>query len=472
LRQDKLSGIIPSFIWYNGIIKTMPNINPSIFKAYDVRGIYPEEINEEAAYLIAKALVKFLKAKSIVLARDMRPSSTPLYEAALKGLKETGIKIFDADLSSTPMHTFIMNFENADAGIMITASHNPAKYNGMKLERKFGVSIGEGSGMEEIKEMVLKGGIEKEKTHYQAEVIKKGYLEEYINFLAGKFANEDFSRLKIAVDASNGMAGYILPGLFEKLKINYVPLYFKLDGTFPHHEANPSKPENLKDLSELIKKEKVSLGAVFDGDADRVVFVDSAGQPISLDLVLALLAKSFLKEKPGAKIIYGVSSSKVVPETIRENGGKPLICKTGHAFFRRLNREEKAYFGCEKSGHCFFEDFFYADSAIFTMLHVLKLLGRTGQKIENLIMPFQKYFQTPEINLEVKNKDEILKALESAYSDGTVFHIDGLTVEYPDWWFNIRPSNTEPVVRLNIEADTKELLEEKKKEILEIIKSL
>jgi len=461
-----------SFIWYNGIIKIMPKINPSIFKAYDVRGIYPEEVNEESAYLIAKALVKFLKAKSIVLARDMRPSSEPLYASVLEGLKEMGVKIYDVGLASTPMHTFVMNLENADAGIMITASHNPAKYNGMKLEEKFGVSIGEGSGIEEIKEIVLKGEIEKEKANYQAEIIKKDYLEEYINFLAEKFANEDFSYLKIAIDTSNGMAGYILPGLFEKLKINYLPLYFKLDGTFPHHEADPSKLENLKDLSALVKKEKVSLGAVFDGDADRVVFIDSAGQPISLDFVLALLAKSFLKEKPGAKIIYGVSSSKVVPETIKENGGKPLICRTGHAFFRRLCREEKAYFGCEKSGHCFFEDFFYADSAIFTMLHVLKLLSRTGQKIENLIAPFQKYFQTPEINLEVKDKNEILRTLESAYSDGTAFHMDGLTVEYPNWWFNIRPSNTEPVVRLNIEADTKELLEEKKKEILEIIKSL
>ncbi len=329
-------------------------INPSIFKAYDVRGVYPSEINEEAAYFIAKAVVKFFKAKSLVLGRDMRPSSKPLYSAVLKALKEEGIKIFDVGLSSTPMHTFVMNLEKADSGIMITASHNPARYNGLKLEGKFGVSIGEGSGMEEIKEMVLKGEIIGGKKEGKGEIIKKNYLEEYVNFLADKFSGEDFSGLTVAADASNGMTGLILPHLFKKLKIKYRPLYFELDGTFPHHEANPTKPENLKDLSALVIKEKASLGAVFDGDGDRVAFVDGQGQIVAIDFILAALAKFFLKERPGARIIYGVSSSRIVRETIEQGGGVPLICRTGHSFFRRFTREKKAYFGCENSGHCFF----------------------------------------------------------------------------------------------------------------------
>jgi phosphomannomutase len=453
-------------------MKFMTEINPSIFKAYDIRGIYPNEINEESAYLIAKALVKFLKAKSIVLARDMRISSPSLYASVLKGLQEMGIKIFDIGLSSTPMHTFVMNFEKADAGIMITASHNPAKYNGMKLEGKFGVSIGEGSGMEKIKEMVLSGDLDKkEKQTHQAEIVKKDYLNEYIDFLTGKFSEEDFSKMELVIDAGNGMAGLILPILFEKLKINYTPLYFELDGTFPNHEANPAKSENLKDLSNLVMEKKADIGAAFDCDADRVAFVDGKGDIVPIDFILAALAKSFLRERQGVKILYGVSSSRIVRETIKENGGQPIISRTGHAFFRRLIRDEKAYFGCEKSGHCFFEDFFYADSAVFTMLHVLKLLSRSGQKIENLIEPIQKYFQTEEINFEIDNKAGVIKKLESTYSDGVKFYIDGLTVEYPDWWFNVRPSNTEPIMRLNIEANTPELLEEKKKEILEKIKT-
>ncbi|PIQ69290.1 MAG: phosphomannomutase/phosphoglucomutase [Candidatus Tagabacteria bacterium CG11_big_fil_rev_8_21_14_0_20_41_11] len=448
----------------------MAKINPSVFKAYDIRGIYPSEINEEAAYLISKSLVKFLNAKSIVAARDMRPSSAPLYEAVLKGLKEMGVKIFGVGLSSTPMHTFVMNFENADAGIMITASHNPAKYNGLKLERKLGTSIGEGSGMEEIKEMVLSGKLDGENGAVgNPEIIRKDYLKEYVKFLYGKFSSEDFSDLQVAVDAGNGMTGFILPHILKKLKIKYYPLYFELDGPFPNHEANPAKSENLKDLSALVIEKKFSLGVAFDGDGDRVAFVDGRGQPISIDFILAMLSKEFLKEKPGIKVVHSVSSSRIIKETVEENGGQAVICRVGHAFFRRKVREEKAYFGCEISGHCFFEDFFYADSAIFTMLHVLRLISRTGKKIEDLIRPFKKYFHSGEINLEMKDKLAAINLLESAYGSGFQSRIDGLTVEYPDWWFNIRPSNTEPLLRLTIEANTQELLQKKKKEILEKI---
>lgn len=445
-------------------------INPEIFRAYDVRGVYPGEINEEAAYLISMALVKFLKAKSIVLGHDMRVSSVPLYQASLRGLRESGVKIFDLDLCSTPMHTFVINREEADGGVMITASHNPSKYNGLKLSGKFGLTLNQESGLEKIKEMILSGGLEKNENKIsESEIIKKDYLDEYVNFLFEKFSSENFSNFNIAIDAGNGMTGMILPKLLKKIKINYAPLYFELDANFPNHEANPIKTETLKDLADLVIKEKKDFGVAFDGDGDRVGFVDGLGEPININFIFSALIESVLKEKPGAKFIYGPSSSRIVRETIDGNGGKSLLCHPGHSFFREMMRKEKAYAGCELSGHCFFEEFFYADSGIFTMLCVLRLISRSGRKLEDLIAPFKKYFQSGEMNFDVENKEEILNNLEKKYSGAKISHFDGLTMEYPDWWFNIRKSNTEPLLRLNIEAGNPELLEEKKKEITETL---
>lgn len=450
------------------------DINSKIFKAYDVRGVYPSEINEEAVYWIAKAVVKFLKAKSLVLARDMRFSSQSLYRAVLKALKEEGIKIFDVGLSSTPMYMFVINLEKADGGIVVTASHNPAKYNGLRLERKFAESIGEGSGMEEIKEMVLSGNILKEKPKKPArrpQIIEKNYLEKYITFLAKKFSPSDFRGLSVAIDAGNGMTGMILPGLLKKLKVKYYPLYFNLDGTFPHHNPNPAEPENLRDLGKLVNKKKADLGIAFDGDGDRIGFIDSRGQAIDMDYISSLLTKWVLKNHPAEKIVYDLSSSKIVRETIEKNGGRALICRPGHSFFRRLIRKEDAYFGCENSGHCIFRDFFYAEAAILTMLYVLRLVKQSGKKIEDMIAPLKKYFSVL-MAIDFKNREKfkvITKKLEVVYASGKFLRLDGLNVEYPDWWFSIRLSNTEPIIRLYIEADSQELLEEKKKEILEKI---
>ena len=449
------------------------NINPNIFKAYDVRGIYPSEINEEAAYLIAKAMVKFLKAKSLVVARDMRPSSKKLYQAVLKAFKEEGIKIFDIGLSSTPMYMYVINLENADGGIVVTASHNPAKYNGLRLEKKFAVSIGEGSGMEEIRDMVLRGDVSREKPKKTAgaKIIKKDYLKKYADFLAKKFSPKDFEDMKVAIDAGNGMTGMILPHIFKKLKIKYFPLYFKLDGIFPHHDANPVEEKNLKDLGELARKKKADLGVAFDGDGDRVGFVDNKGQMIDMDYITVLLTNFFLKKQPAAKILYDISSSRIVREAIQENGGQPLICRTGHSFFRRLIRKEKALFGCEKSGHCMFQEFFYAEAAILTMLYVLKLLKQSGKSIDELTAPLKKYF----FSLEAidfphrENFSPLIKKLKAAYSDAELFHLDGLSAEYPDWWFNIRLSNTEPIIRLRVESKNPAILKKKREEVLKII---
>ncbi len=453
-------------------------INPEIFKAYDIRGIYPDEINEEIAYLVAKALVKILKAKSIVVARDMRPSSIPLYEAVLKGLKEMGVKIFDVGLSTTPMYMYVINLEKADGGIVVTASHNPAKYNGLRMEGKFATSIGEGSGMEKIRDIILKGKIIKEKElkrpDKKYQIIKKDYSKKYVDFLSAKFLPKDFSGFNIVVDAGNGMAGRILPSLFKKLKIKYYPLYFELDGTFPHHNANPAEEKNMTDLGKLVKRKKAFLGVGFDGDGDRVGFVDSQGKMVDMDYVTVLLTKFFLEKHPGAKILYDLSSSRIVKEAIEENGGKPLLCRTGHSFFRRLIRKEKALFGCEKSGHCMLKEFFFVEAAILTMLYVLKLLKESGKKIEDLIAPLKKYFFLLEtIDFPKREKFKaVMKNFESEYSDGVLLYLDGLSVEYPDWWFNVRLSNTEPIIRLRIEAKTSKLLREKKREILKKITPL
>jgi phosphomannomutase len=450
----------------------MAKINLSIFKAYDVRGIYPDEINEETAYLVSKALVKFLKAKSIVAARDMRSSSVPLYDAVLRGLKEMGVKIYDLGLATTPMYMYVINLEKADGGIVVTASHNPAKYNGLRMESKFAASIGEGSGMEKIRDMVLKGktaGIKP--ASKKCEIVRKNYLEKYVDFLASKFSPKDFYGLTTAVDAGNGMTGLVLPKILKKLKINYFPLYFDLDGTFPHHDADPSNPENLRDLGDFVIERGADIGVAFDGDGDRVGFVDGKGEMIDMDYISSLWAEQVLKQNEGEKIIYDLSSSKIVRETIEKNGGKALICRTGHSFFRRLIREEDAYFGCEKSGHCMLREFFYVEAAILTALHILKLVNQSGKKIGDLVAPFKKYFSVF-VPISFKNREKfepLIEKLEKEYQNAKLSRLDGLAVEYRNWWFNIRLSNTEPIVRLRVEADTQELLEEKKRDILKII---
>lgn len=455
------------------------NINPNIFKAYDVRGIYPEEIDEEAAYLIAKALVKFLNAKSLVLARDMRLSSEPLYEAVLKGLKEMNVKIYDIGLSTTPMYMYVINLENADGGIMITASHNPAKYNGLRMEKKGAVSVGENSGMKEIRDMVLSGEAEKIASVLpKYEIIKKDYSKGYIDFISEKFSPEDFFGLTIAVDAGNGMTGMVLPEILKKLRINYYPLYFDLDGNFPHHNPDPSKQENLKDLGDFVVGKNANIGIAFDADADRLGFTDEKGQMIDMDFINALLTGFFLKKHPGEKILYDISSSRIVREAIEENNGRALACRPGHSFFRELMRKEGALFGCENSGHCMLKEFFSVEAAILTMLYVLKLLNESRKKISDLVKPLKKYsFSLEEIDFPQREKfGAIMEKLKKEYSDANLSYLDGLSAEYPDpatgginWWFNIRLSNTEPVLRLYIEARTREVLEQKKKEIFKII---
>ncbi|OGD38372.1 hypothetical protein A3A25_01215 [Candidatus Azambacteria bacterium RIFCSPLOWO2_01_FULL_46_26] len=450
------------------------SINPSIFKAYDVRGVYPGEINEETVYLVGRAFAVWLTKKArkqpvIVVGSDARISSPGLKKALVRGILEQGGKIIDIGLATTPMFYFAVNKAKADGGAMVTASHNPAKYNGLKFTLKQARPVGEETGLEEIKAFALRAKF--------AASVKKGTLKKkllfkkYVNFMLWQIKNIEMPDLKIAIDSGNGMAGLILPKLFKKIKrIKVFPLYFKIDCGFPNHEANPLKEDTLNDLKNLMRKKKADAGIAFDGDGDRVVFLTAEGRPARADFITALLAGEYLKKYPKAKIAFGVNSSRVVREAIAEKGGRPFVSRIGHSFFKEHLWKEGVVFGGELSGHYYFRDFFNADSGIFTMMKVLKIVAQEKKPLSELIKPFERYFASGEINFEVKDKFGIIKNLEKKFSDGRVSKVDGLSVEYKDWWFNVRSSNTEPLLRLNLEAKTKKILEEKKKMLTIIIK--
>ena len=450
------------------------SINPSIFKAYDVRGVYPGEINEETVYLVGRAFAVWLTKKArkqpvIVVGSDARISSPGLKKALVRGILEQGGKIIDIGLATTPMFYFAVNKAKADGGAMVTASHNPAKYNGLKFTLKQARPVGEETGLEEIKAFALRAKF--------AASVKKGTLKKkllfkkYVNFMLWQIKNIEMPDLKIAIDSGNGMAGLILPKLFKKIKrIKVFPLYFKIDCGFPNHEANPLKEDTLNDLKNLMRKKKADAGIAFDGDGDRVVFLTAEGRPARADFITALLAGEYLKKYPKAKIAFGVNSSRVVREAIAEKGGRPFVSRIGHSFFKEHLWKEGVVFGGELSGHYYFRDFFNADSGIFTMIKVLKIVAQEKKPLSELIKPFERYFASGEINFEVKDKFGIIKNLEKKFSDGRVSKVDGLSVEYKDWWFNVRSSNTEPLLRLNLEAKTKKILEEKKKMLTIIIK--
>lgn len=454
-------------------------INRQIFRAYDIRGIYPKEIDEKIAELAGFYYPLFLtgngvaglkrRRPAIFISRDARPSSPELFAALKKGLLKSGAKIIDGGLTTTPQHYFCVNKTKAGGGLMITASHRPGRYNGIKLTRQKAIPV---SG-EEFFEFLEKQKI----TNLEAEplskgiIIKKDFRKKYVEFLLGavKFP-KSAKKLKIVIDNGNGMAGLILRDLLKKLPLKFTILYEKPDCSFPNHEANPIKYETLTTLKKEIKKRKADLGMAFDGDGDRVVFLDAKGNIIRPDLTAALLASEYLKKRKGLKIAYDVRLSKIVPETIKKLGGVPLKCRVGHKFFKILLREKNAFFGGELSGHYYFKNFFNADSAIFAALEVLKIIALKNKSLEELIFPFRKYFHSGELNFKIADKEKMLQKIKKRFQNGKLDKTDGITLEFPDWRFNLRPSNTEPVVRLIIEAKTKKLLAAKKETLTGILK--
>ena len=447
----------------------MINVNESIFKAYDIRGTYPDQLNEEIAYKIGRALVEYLKPAKVAVGRDMRLSSPSLCKELIMGIIDSGSDVVDIGLVSTDCLYFAVGKYGYDAGVMITASHNPPQYNGFKMCKKEAVPLSGESGIDQIKKLVLENKF--------SAVPKPGKTERvdlddaYVKHLLSFVDQREIKPFKIVMDAGNGMAGKIIPKLFSNLPCRVVPMFFELDGSFPNHLASPIEPQNIAPLRERVLKKNADLGAAFDGDADRVFLVDEKANPLGGDMVTALVAKNLLKKEKGATILYNLICSKAVPEVIEREGGKPIRTRVGHALIKPLMKEYNAVFGGEHSGHFYFRNNWFADSGLIALLVCLELVSEENQPLSALVKSIDPYFRSGEINSRVENIPRMLEEIEKHYSQGKVDHLDGLTIDFGDWWFNIRPSNTEPLLRLNIEAQSRETLERKKEELLSLIRS-
>ena len=446
-------------------------LDPKVFKAYDVRGIYPHELDEEGAYAIGRAYVEQFEPRRIAVGRDMRLSSPAMAAAAIRGAADEGAEVLDLGLVGTEMVYFAVGELGLDGGIAVTASHNPKEYTGMKIVRRGALPVGGESGLLEIRDRIGALGQKPERQtagHVEEYDVWPGYVERVLSFVDVAAIRP----LRVLIDAANGMAGAMLPPVLERLPVDAVRCYFDPDGTFPNHEPNPLLPENREFIVERTKAEAADFGVAFDGDADRCFFVDDAGEFVPGDFVTALLAQSILAKHPGAKIIYDVRASWAVRETIEQAGGTPLINRVGHAFIKHRMREEDAIFGGEVSGHYYFREFSRADSGVVPFLLMLELVSRRNQKLSEILRPFrERYFITGELNTPVPDVALKLQELKERFgSEGRVSHLDGISVDAEDWHFNVRPSNTEPLLRLNLEARSEELMERKRDEILDVIR--
>ncbi len=434
-----------------------------IFKAYDIRGVYPNEINADIAYAIGRAYITFTGAKKIVIGRDMRPHSQQLFEGITRGITDQGADVIDIGLSSTPQSYFANGTLKADGSIMITASHNPGEWNGFKLCRANAVPISGVTGIMDIQKIA--------ESQDWAPADKKGSVstydikKEYADFLRS-FAKLD-RKLKVVVDYANAMGLYEIDGVKDLFDI--VPLFDTLDGTFPNHEANPLKTDTLDAICAKVKEVNADFGAAFDGDADRCGFIDNKGNIIPMDLFTALIAQDILSRGP-ATILYDLRSSRAVKECIENNGGKAIQCRVGHAFIKAQMREYDAVFAGELSGHYYFKQNFTAESQGLAMIMLANLICAKNIPLDQLVAPLRKYFSSGEINSKVADVKPILNAIREKYADGHMFELDGISSEYSNWWFNVRSSNTEPLLRLIVEADTEELMIAKRDELLALIR--
>ncbi len=435
----------------------------SIFKAYDIRGIYPADLNPALAEDIGRAYVTFTGAKKVVVGRDMRPHSEPLFEALAKGITGQGADVIDIGLCSTPMSYFANGSLKADGSIMITASHNPGEWNGFKLCRANAVPISGATGIKDIERIV------NEKAWPPAAVAgsvsKYDIAVEYGAFLR-KFAKLD-RKLKVVVDYANAMGLYEIKSITDLFDI--IPMYDELDGTFPNHEANPLHLETLDAIRAKVKETGADFGAAFDGDADRCGFIDDKGEIIPMDLFTALIAQDILSEG-SATILYDLRSSRSVRECIEENGGKAIMSRVGHAFIKNQMRETGAVFAGELSGHYYFKENFTAESQAIAMIKLANLICKSGKKVSELVAPLRRYAFSGEINSKVADVAPVLEAIKARYADGNTYELDGFSAEYPTWHFNVRASNTEPLLRLIVEAETEEEMIAKRDELLKLIR--
>jgi len=451
-------------------------LDPKVFKAYDVRGIYPDELDEAGAEAIGRAYVEQFEPRRMAVGRDMRLSSPAMQEALMRGAASAGAEVLDLGLVGTEMVYFAVGSLGLEGGAMVTASHNPRQYTGMKLVRRGALPVGGESGLLDVRDRAMAEGTRPGTSYLDGEVtagarvsydIWPAYVDRVLSFVE----LPAIKPLKVVIDAANGMAGTMLPPVLERLPVEAVRCYFDPDGSFPNHEPNPLLPENREFIVRKTLEEDADLGVAFDGDADRCFFVDDTGEFVPGDFVTALFAGTVLEKEPGAKIIYDVRASRAVPDTIERYGGVPLVNRVGHAFIKARMRKEDAAFAGEVSGHYYFRDFSQADSGVVPFLLMLELISKRG-RLSEILAPFRsRYFITGELNTPVPDVALKLQELKERYADGRISHLDGISVDFDDWHFNVRPSNTEPLLRLNLEATSEELMEQKRDEVLEVIRS-
>ena len=447
-------------------------LHPSVFKAYDVRGIYPSELDEDGAYRVARAYAEHFEPRGAAVGHDMRLSSPSVFAAVVNGLADAGTDVVELGLVGTEMLYHAVSELGLDGGICVTASHNPKEYTGMKIVRRGALPVGGDSGLAEIRARTEAGFGEVERRGAaRRENVWPSFVAKVLSFV-----DVDAIRpLRVVVDAANGMAGAMLPPVLEHLpQLDVVRCYFTPDGSFPNHEPNPLLPENREFIVAKVVQEGADLGVAYDGDADRCFFVDDTGEFVPGDFVTALLAESILRKEGGGKVIYDVRASRAVPETIERAGGTPLVNRVGHAFIKQRMRADDAVFAGEVSAHYYFRDFSQADTGVVPFLLMLELVSQSGTTLSELLRPYrERFFLTGEINTPVADVPLKLQELKERYAaqGGRVSHLDGVSIDFDDWHFNVRPSNTEPLLRLNLEALSEPLMTEKRDEVLGVIRA-
>ncbi len=446
------------------------SFDTSIFKAYDIRGTFPEQINSEIAYKIGFALAAYLKPINIAVGRDMRISSDELSDSLIQGIIDYGVDVIDLGLVSTDGLYFAVGQFGYEGGIMITASHNPKEYNGFKICRDEAIPLSGQEGLNDIQKFILNDDFSA-KSPERGNIIRKDISEDYAKHCLSFIDLNKIKPFKIVIDAGNGMAGLTLPPALEKLPIEVERLYFDLDGTFPNHPASPIELENLIDLQKMIVETQADFGVAFDGDADRMFLVDKHGKQVGGDMVTALVAKSVLSKNSNETILYNLICSKAVANLVEKMGGTAIRTRVGHALIKPLMKKHNAVFGGEHSGHFYFRENWFADSGLIAFLVCLELLSTENRPLDEMIKEIDPYYRSGEINSRVDSITEKINQVSNAYQNGQQDTEDGLTVIFDDFWFNLRPSNTEPLLRLNIEADSPDILENKKEELLRIIRS-
>lgn len=447
------------------------SVNPAIFGAYDVRGVYGETLNEETAYRIGRAAAQKLEVPEIAVGRDMRVSSPQIAAALIRGITDQGVNVIELGQITTDGLYFAVGKFNYAAGAMVTASHNPGKYNGIKFCRAQAFPISLETGLSDIRDLAVSGDFSEPQK--KGQVTQRDVIDDFVQHALSFIDIKKIKPLKVVIDAGNGMAGLIMPRVFKHLPCELVPLYFELDGTFPHHPASPIEPENMLDVQKKVREVGADLGAAFDGDADRMFPVDEHGDLVDGSMVTAMVTNSLLKKNPGSTILYNLIVSKSVPELIEELGGKGLRTRVGHSFIKAKMREANGIFGGEHSGHFYFRENWFADSGLIALLIMLELVSVEDKPLSEIIKPLDHWVRSGEINSTVKDTKTKIQALKDHFGSTatSIDDLDGLTFDYGEWWFNVRPSNTEPLLRLNLEARDTTLLEQKRDEVLAFIRS-